>query len=942
MMRNIKIVFLIITVLSSFSHLLIAQDLNIPGEPNNIMNTRKYTSNGSIDVPEPDFYNFRITSPGNVTMTAVNTIYLEPGFVVNTGGYFLGQIYYQPSWDEVRLAGCSNVPLAANFGDINVTFSSNTITTTYSKYIIYPSSSSDKIECYQRINPDGSSCDRKVLTIQFYGSSNVLYGYSLLNDQYSGYKIFGNSNILFAIHSDGTLWVYVSKPGESIKFTSNFNVNYDVGGGYLPPYTNEDGQGKKIRKLNWLVMTDSSAQPDITGGFGVYTRPAYRYQYNTSGDLVGTFPKNYYSQFYASRVKGVPTAELKADSLSGKYKSQTSFIVSIFPNKDPNIPSVKTARLNSRITILRPSLRCGSPVTNQEDCGQPNPLVRARAKKHQFPSANEIRSWVDTSLDDFNQNQHSNQADRFSYWHPDPADPNHLNHIEIPTNIMVLMDDMWTFANEPHPVKPTNVDNARPSCFIPYKEPYYSSGRADILTPNQTVASFLASVDTVKGSVADLDLKVLLYTSALSDYTQIDSHHTADEYYDIFMDEIERLYSTYAVISGIYIDTLPLDGDIDKLEPMVLAYRIMRDLKRLYPEKMIILHSSENPIGPTRLRYSMLHREYETYVQWEIIAPFIDRYADVIIRGEAYPIMVKEEPAQFLTPYIAAHIKYIVDPTGKSNSGGILLWTRTSQYDNYPKPFDYLPGDIENPRNLYYVQLFPIALDNALDKLGKTYEKSSWRFRRNPSSNSEICENRILICNQLFDTYYSKGRLTHYSEIFQGGAFAEDWCDSRNYYHRPFKHAEPGPEQAIKDNETIAWEYGPFASNDNPITHYYYRSVPVIWNSINNIYSLSKPGIGFQEASAQNALPIKFELYQNYPNPFNPITHIKFDIVKKVNVKIVIYNVLGQKISVLIDQIYEPGYYDIQFNGNHWASGLYFYEIQSSEFHKVKKMMLIK
>lgn len=85
-----------------------------------------------------------------------------------------------------------------------------------------------------------------------------------------------------------------------------------------------------------------------------------------------------------------------------------------------------------------------------------------------------------------------------------------------------------------------------------------------------------------------------------------------------------------------------------------------------------------------------------------------------------------------------------------------------------------------------------------------------------------------------------------------------------------------------------------------------------------------------------------FALYQNYPNPFNPITTIKFSLPEKMNVKISVYDVLGQKIKEIINETKEAGIYTINFDGIELSSGIYFYRIDAGKYSDVKKMILIK
>lgn len=85
-----------------------------------------------------------------------------------------------------------------------------------------------------------------------------------------------------------------------------------------------------------------------------------------------------------------------------------------------------------------------------------------------------------------------------------------------------------------------------------------------------------------------------------------------------------------------------------------------------------------------------------------------------------------------------------------------------------------------------------------------------------------------------------------------------------------------------------------------------------------------------------------FSLNQNYPNPFNPSTTIEFTIPKKEEVQLNIFNSLGQKIAVLIDEPLSNGNYRIDFNGQKYSSGVYFYQLKTKNYCEVKKMLLLK
>lgn len=88
--------------------------------------------------------------------------------------------------------------------------------------------------------------------------------------------------------------------------------------------------------------------------------------------------------------------------------------------------------------------------------------------------------------------------------------------------------------------------------------------------------------------------------------------------------------------------------------------------------------------------------------------------------------------------------------------------------------------------------------------------------------------------------------------------------------------------------------------------------------------------------------PKEFELVQNYPNPFNPETTINYSIPQSGNVKLFIFNTLGEKITTLVDGFNEAGTHSVKFNAGNLPSGIYFYQINSGNFTEVKKMTLTK
>lgn len=89
-------------------------------------------------------------------------------------------------------------------------------------------------------------------------------------------------------------------------------------------------------------------------------------------------------------------------------------------------------------------------------------------------------------------------------------------------------------------------------------------------------------------------------------------------------------------------------------------------------------------------------------------------------------------------------------------------------------------------------------------------------------------------------------------------------------------------------------------------------------------------------------LPEGYALEQNYPNPFNPSTLINFTLAKADDVKLTVYNVLGQIVSTLVNTRMSAGSHSVQFNAANLSTGVYFYKIKAGEFYSIKKMILLK
>lgn len=91
-----------------------------------------------------------------------------------------------------------------------------------------------------------------------------------------------------------------------------------------------------------------------------------------------------------------------------------------------------------------------------------------------------------------------------------------------------------------------------------------------------------------------------------------------------------------------------------------------------------------------------------------------------------------------------------------------------------------------------------------------------------------------------------------------------------------------------------------------------------------------------------STIPAEFELLQNYPNPFNPTTTIRYSLPTAASVRIEIFNITGQLVSVLADNFQEAGYHTVNFDAQDLPSGAYFYKLTAGNFQSIKRMLLLK
>lgn len=112
---------------------------------------------------------------------------------------------------------------------------------------------------------------------------------------------------------------------------------------------------------------------------------------------------------------------------------------------------------------------------------------------------------------------------------------------------------------------------------------------------------------------------------------------------------------------------------------------------------------------------------------------------------------------------------------------------------------------------------------------------------------------------------------------------------------------------------------------------------PTVVYASSYTFDVTSTGVG-----DDGVLPQKFALSQNYPNPFNPTTRISYTIPGGTNVKLTVFNSLGQEVATLVDGFKEAGVHEASFSAAGIPSGMYFYRINAGGFTETRKMVVLK
>ena len=103
------------------------------------------------------------------------------------------------------------------------------------------------------------------------------------------------------------------------------------------------------------------------------------------------------------------------------------------------------------------------------------------------------------------------------------------------------------------------------------------------------------------------------------------------------------------------------------------------------------------------------------------------------------------------------------------------------------------------------------------------------------------------------------------------------------------------------------------------------------------------PGKGFATSvKGPDPIPIKYGLFPAWPNPFNSRASIQYSLPEKSKVTVKIFNVMGQKVALLVDEIQEPGYHTFTWAPENLSGGIYFVFLSTGKFTQVRKIISLK
>jgi uncharacterized delta-60 repeat protein len=264
--------------------------------------------------------------------------------------------------------------------------------------------------------------------------------------------------------------------------------------------------------------------------------------------------------------------------------------------------------------------------------------------------------------------------------------------------------------------------------------------------------------------------------------------------------------------------------------------------------------------------------------------------------------------------------------TVKYNSNGVIQWSNT--YNPYTNQDISRAIGVDLQGNVY-VTGESILQASYFDYATIKYDSSGtqqWIQRYNSPSSGE---------DRAYDLAVDKLGNVYVTGSYQNSSSWHDFAT--------IKYNTQGVLQWEKfyNGPANGWDVGLRIAVDTLFNVYVNGVATIIPNINEDIATIkySQP-IGIQTISSE--IPESFSLSQNYPNPFNPSTVISFKLAVNSYAKIIVYDILGNEISTLVNERLKAGTYEAEWDGSNFSSGVYYYKLIAGDFVETRKMILVK
>ncbi len=249
------------------------------------------------------------------------------------------------------------------------------------------------------------------------------------------------------------------------------------------------------------------------------------------------------------------------------------------------------------------------------------------------------------------------------------------------------------------------------------------------------------------------------------------------------------------------------------------------------------------------------------------------------------------------------------------------------------------------PPNVYVFDFFhKLAMPNGY--MNPAYQVQSGDSHPNAAATELVAPQFV---QEVFDaaiTYETiiPVEITLFEGSFEGDVVNLKWITATETNNFGFE-----VERCELNSERQAWEKIGFVNGNGTTTNrvtYNFTDKNILSNRY--YYRLKQIDMdGTYEYSNEVLIEIntlnEFQLFQNYPNPFNPSTEIFYVIPKSGNITLKVYNIIGSEVATLVDGFVNAGKHSIKFNAKDFASGIYFYRMNTDEnFISARKMLLVK